>query len=265
MAYRRQYSGRRLLTAIGIALAATCPSPAAAAPPPLVIGHFSAQPIGDVLPPDWHLLTFKKIEAHTRYRLVSDNGTTVIRAHSRSAAAGLVRRIAVDPAVYSILEWRWKIQTVLPNGDVTRKSGDDYPARVYVTFIANPEQMGFWERARYRVATAVLGEAPPTAALNYIWANHAPVGTMVPNPFTDRAKMIIIQSGTAKAGTWQMERRNILADYKAAFGKAPPAISSICIMTDSDNTGGEAVAWYGDIRLLPEKALDQPKGPNLKE
>ncbi|MEA3468735.1 MAG: DUF3047 domain-containing protein, partial [Thermodesulfobacteriota bacterium] len=26
-----------------------------------------------------------------------------------------------------------------------------------------------------------------------------------------------------------------------------PMISGVAIMTDTDNTGGQAVAWYGDI------------------
>jgi len=38
-------------------------------------------------------------------------------------------------------------------------------------------------------------------------------------------------------------------DYKQAFGKEPPMISGIAIMTDTDNTGESATAYYGDILL----------------
>ncbi len=37
------------------------------------------------------------------------------------------------------------------------------------------------------------------------------------------------------------------ADYKKAFGREPTRISGVAIMTDSDNTGESARAWYGDI------------------
>jgi hypothetical protein len=61
--------------------------------------------------------------------------------------------------------------------------------------------------------------------------------------------MIAVESGAAKAGTWVEERRNIVADYRRAFGGAPPRIGAIAIMTDTDNTGGSAEAWYDDIRI----------------
>ena len=43
------------------------------------------------------------------------------------------------------------------------------------------------------------------------------------------------------------EMRNIHEDYKQAFGEEPPMISGVAIMTDTDNTGESAIAWYGDI------------------
>jgi len=59
--------------------------------------------------------------------------------------------------------------------------------------------------------------------------------------------MIVVESGKMKAGAWVSESRNIFDDYKTAFGKEPPMITGIAIMTDSDNTGESALAYYGDI------------------
>jgi hypothetical protein len=39
------------------------------------------------------------------------------------------------------------------------------------------------------------------------------------------------------------------ADFEKVFGEAPGNLVAIAIMTDADNTRGEARAWYGDIRL----------------
>jgi hypothetical protein len=39
----------------------------------------------------------------------------------------------------------------------------------------------------------------------------------------------------------------VLDDYRTAFGDDPPPVNSIAIMTDTDNTDGEATAYYGDI------------------
>jgi hypothetical protein len=70
---------------------------------------------------------------------------------------------------------------------------------------------------------------------------------MVPNPYTDRVIMIVVESGEAKLNQWVKEERNIYEDYKKAFKEEPPAISGIAIMTDTDNTGESVTAFYGDI------------------
>jgi hypothetical protein len=43
------------------------------------------------------------------------------------------------------------------------------------------------------------------------------------------------------------EERNLYQDYKHAFGEEPPMISGVAVVTDTDNTGESAVAYYGDI------------------
>jgi len=64
--------------------------------------------------------------------------------------------------------------------------------------------------------------------------------------------MVVLQSGTARVNQWTTEKRNVYADYKKAFGKEPSMISGVAIMTDSDDTGESATAWYGDIIFSAE-------------
>jgi hypothetical protein len=59
--------------------------------------------------------------------------------------------------------------------------------------------------------------------------------------------MIVAASGSDRVGSWQEISRNLLEDYRRAFGEEPGRITAIGIMTDTDNTGGRAQAWYGDI------------------
>ena len=234
-----------------LAVAALALCGAAGGSASVAIARFSEREAGGAFE-SWQPLTFPKIDKHTRYALVDDGGVTVVRADSDAAASGLVREIEVDPAAYPILEWRWKIDGVLENGDVTRKSGDDYPARVYVTFAFDPERLSFLERAAFEAARLVYGEYPPIAAISYIWESRAPVGSIVPNPFTERVQMVVVESGLANAGRWLDERRNLLDDYRRAFGEDPPKVSGVAIMTDTDNTGESATAWYGDITFRAE-------------
>jgi hypothetical protein len=211
------------------------------------VGKFSASAAGQKLPDGWKPLTFKKIEKHTTYKLVRDNDTVVIKAVAEASASGLAREIKINPKEYPIVQWRWKVMNILKNGEVRRKDGDDYPARIYITFEYDPSKLSFFEKAKYEAIRLLYGEYPPLAAINYIWESKAPVGTIVPNPYTDRVMMFVIESGSAKLDQWVNEERNVYDDYKKAFKEEPPMISGVAIMTDTDNTGESAIAFYGDI------------------
>jgi len=213
----------------------------------LEVGIFSRSAEGEALPDGWTPLTFNKIPRHTRYTLVKDDGRVVVQATSDASASGLVRKIRIDPGEYPLIEWRWKVLNIYRKGDVAKKEGDDYPARLYVTFESNPADMGLFEKLKYETARLFYGEYPPAGAITYIWGNTAPKGAMVTNPYTDTVRMIVVESGASRLNHWVQEARNIYADYKAAFGKEPPFISGVAVMTDSDNTGESATAFYGDI------------------
>jgi len=189
---------------------------------PLVVDHFEEDLSA------WERLEFDGV---TDYRLVADQGSQVLSADSRNSASGLVQRLEFDPKQYPRLRWRWKIEQTLSQGDARSKSGDDYAARIYVIF-------PHWIK-------------PLTRTINYIWANHLPQGSAVPNPHYRRAMMLAVESGDQTAGSWRDEERNLVDDYRRLFGEDPPRAGGIAIMTDTDNTGASARAWYDDIVLLP--------------
>ena len=197
---------------------------------------------------DWEVLQFGSGYELSVYTLETMDGRDVMRAESKASASGLVRRMSVDAKEYPIIEWSWKINGILSKGDARKRSGDDYPARIYITFDVD-ESASFTDRMSHRAARAVFGDVP-YRAINYIWANQLPKGTHVPNPYTSTVCMIAVQSENGLKGTWQAEKRNVLEDYRMCFGSEPPLINGIAIMTDSDNTSESAVAWYGDIRLV---------------
>jgi len=213
----------------------------------LKIGSFSTLKPDSPLPDGWEHLTFKKIPRQTRYTLVQDGGRVVVKAESSASSSGLIRKIRVDPKEYPFLQWSWKVNGTYRKGDVTRREGDDYPARIHIMFEFDPTKATGMEKLKYETARMLLGEYPPKGAITYIWGSHAPEGSMVPSPVTDRAMMFVVESGNASVNRWVEEERNILEDCRIAFGNEVPFISGVVIMTDSDNTGEEATAFYGDI------------------
>jgi len=241
-----------LCLGIWIALATGHGTTLAESPNILEVGTFSTEKPDGGLPAHWAPLHFKDIKSHTHYRLVERDGRTVIEAKSDASASGLIRKISIDPKEYPIIRWRWKVTDVLKKGNVHEKSGDDYPARLYILFEHDPDKLSFFEKLKYEAAKLFYGEYPPLASISYIWASNAPEGLMVPNVYTDRAMMFVVESGTKNLHRWVQEERNIYADYREAFKQDPPIISGVAIMTDTDNTGESVTAYYGDISFRKE-------------
>ncbi len=203
----------------------------------------------EALPKGWKPLTFKKVKRHTTYRTIEKEGRIIILAESDRSASGLIRPLDLDPKTYQTISWCWKIDQIISKGDVRKKEGDDYAARIYVTFKYDPEKAGFFEKTTFGTYKLLYGEYPPKAALNYVWANQLEKGRDAPNAYTDRAHMIAVESGSENTGKWLCEERNLYEDYQQYFGGEPPRISGIAVMTDTDNTGETAKAAYADLIL----------------
>lgn len=191
----------------------------------LAVGRFTTEGLAG-----WEKKSFKGL---TTYDLVRENESTVVKATSRAAASGLIKKISFDSKKYRYLRWSWKIARTIAKGDETTKTGDDYAARIYVVFTGKY----FWQ----------------TKAINYIWANHLKKDDSLPNAYTAKAIMVAVESGNEKTGQWLVEERDIHADYKELFGTEPGAAEAIAIMTDTDDTGDKATAWYGDITLSTDR------------
>ena len=62
--------------------------------------------------------------------------------------------------------------------------------------------------------------------------------------------MMALRSGTAEAGRWVEEKRDVRADFRRLFGEDIDTLDAVALMTDSDSSGQTASAWYGDIRFM---------------
>jgi hypothetical protein len=217
----------------------------AAGPDVLRVGAFSTQDPSQDTPEGWQSISFAKIDTQTQYDLVRSDSTVVVRARSDGGASGLATERRVDLSEYPILEWRWKVDGVVAGGNARTKDGDDYAARLYVTF--DYDDLGIVDRVKFTALRALGYDELPTRALNYVWANRVDRHTILANAYTDWVMMVAVRSGPDDAGRWVTERRNVLQDYRAAFGGDPPPVNGVALMTDTDNTNGEATAYYGDI------------------
>ena len=118
----------------------------------------------------------KSFAGETEYKLVSDNGGTALLATSDATASGLGKKIKIDLTKTPYLNWTWKINNTLDGLDETRKSGDDYAARLYVV----------------KSGGALIWK---TKALNYVWSSNQQQGAEWKNAFQPKNAVMLAVRG----------------------------------------------------------------------
>lgn len=201
------------------------------------------------LPNGWQMLRFKNVVQPTDYSVGADGEGPALKAVSHASASGIYTEVDLDASEYPLITWEWKVSNLIEKGDATTKNGDDFPARVIVAFHYDPGQAPLFKRMKYELARLIYGRYPPGSALLYVWDNRLPVETMVDNANASWAKMVVLESGPSKVAQWVSERRNVSQDYAKAFGSNPPRLRFIGIMTDTDDTGEQATAYYRHLSL----------------
>ncbi|MEW6687890.1 MAG: DUF3047 domain-containing protein [Pseudomonadota bacterium] len=214
---------------------------------------FSSLKPGAPLPEWLEPYAFPSQPRHTEYAPVEDEGRTVLRARANASTSGMVRALRVDPRAHPLLAWRWKVMRLVAKSDMASKAGDDFPARLYVTFDLDPATLDLGTRMKLAFARAVWGGRVPLAALCYVWDARLPVDTMAPNAYTDRVRMVVAESGAARLGRWVTLERDVAADYRRAFGAEPPIVNGVIVAADTDNTGETAESYFGDIEFRPRR------------
>ncbi len=148
----------------------------------------------------------------TTYRLATVSGVPAVEAVARNSMALLARPLAVDLTATAVLCWRWLVDTPVANADMRKKAGDDFAARIYVTFDIRDNQLGVGTKVKLGLARRIFGKNVPDAALNYVWNNRNPVGARQRSAYTDRAQLIA---------------------------------------SDTDNSGGTVRTAFADIHFVP--------------
>jgi len=218
----------------------------------LWVGRF---PAGEgAIPAPWQAEQIDQRVPATRYQLRTWDGVNAVEAYASRSMTLLARPLEIDLRKTPFLCWQWRIDAPLLNADMTRKSGDDYAARVYLTFDLPADQLSFATRTKLALARSLYGNQVPDAALNYVWDNRHPVGTLQDNVYTDRARLLVLRTGGASAGHWVRERRNALQDFKHAFGPIGNQLRALVLASDTDNTGEEAHAGFADFRFVASEA-----------
>jgi hypothetical protein len=191
----------------------------------VVVADFSGGLDAAGVPEGWKLV---RNTGRPDLRVRRDGAIAALEMHCAKASFGLQRELPVNPSASPFLSWKWKVDELPEGGDFRSGRTDDQAAQLYVAF------------SRTRV-------------IAYIWDTTAPAGTVgdaIGIPFV-KVKVFVLRSGKAEAGHWLHEERNLLEDYRSAFGEEVPDARNIGIrlQINSQHTGTEADSSFADIVL----------------
>ncbi len=182
------------------------------------------------------------INRATDYSLAVFDGLPAIRATGRESASFLIRRVRVDWRACPEFEWTWAARYVQKKADIRKWGEEDVAASIYLSF-GDPGLL-------------TLPRAVPT--IRYVWTNRRlPPETVVDNPYMPgTVRSIVIESGDDRTGRWLRFKRNLIDDFKLAFGRPPPdePIQTIALFTDNDQTKEPVETYYGWARAVCDAA-----------
>ena len=184
-----------------------------------------------------------EVDGQTDYAVVDLEGRRCLRADSRGGASILLSKLRFRPDRHEWLSWHWRVDRLIEGEALERKDGSDASARVYVYFDTG---ILLWQRK----------------SIDYVWSATLPIGTILSSAYSSNSKIIVAESGSGHVGQWQAVVRNLEDDYRRCFGAKPPDAIAIGVMTDTDNTGATALAYFDDLRISRSKP---PVAPTSSE
>ena len=213
---------------------------------PAWIGRFTT--VG-APPAPWTMVRYAG-EKPTSYRVASVAGRIAIEARADSSMSLMGRPIEVNLAEKPILCWRWYVDSPVQKADMTRRTGDDYAARVYIAFDLPDSALSGSTKFKLKMARAMFGRNIPDAAVVYVWDNRHPVGTARKSSYTDRSQLVVAETGAGRAGSWVTERADVAADFAKAFDNKPGKPVQLAVASDGDNTKSRGRAAFADIHFV---------------
>ncbi len=88
--------------------------------------HLSASP--------WRTVQIDPKVAQTHYQIREWDGIISVEATAQASMTLLARPLHLDLNQTPVLCWRWRIEAPLKTANMLLKKGDDYAARIYITF-----------------------------------------------------------------------------------------------------------------------------------
>ncbi|MDA8919108.1 DUF3047 domain-containing protein [Candidatus Pelagibacter sp.] len=170
----------------------------------------------------------KKYKGETKWTLGSNENGNFIKAEAEGSGSGLGKEILIDLLKTPFINITWKVEKDLSGIVENSKKGHDYAARVFVV-----KKTG---------STALSNRA-----INYVFSSNNKVGETWSSPYTKKSIDYVLSSTIEDFDEWVTVKANVKKDFLKLHGLDISDISGIAIMTDTDNSKLNAIAFYQKI------------------
>ena len=169
----------------------------------------------------------------TIYTVGSNENGNFLKAVADNAASGLGKEIKIDLNKTPFINITWKIEKDLQGINENSKKGHDFAARVF--------------------AVKKTGATPlSNRAINYVFSSNSAVGQSWPSPYTKKSIDNVLANTKDNLNIWVTVKANVKEDFKKFHDLDVNELDGLAIMSDTDNSKMEAIAYYQNIYFSAE-------------
>ena len=167
-------------------------------------------------------------DAKTKYTLGNNENGKYIKAEANNSASGLGKELKINLKKTPFLNITWKVEKDLTGIVENSKKGHDYSARVFVV--------------------KKTGATPlSNRAMNYVFSSNNDINTHHPSPFTKKSIDYVLSTTKEDLNEWVTVKVNVRDHFKKFHDLDLDDINGIAIMSDTDNSKLNAIAYYQNI------------------
>ena len=169
----------------------------------------------------------------TQYTVGSNENGNYLKSVADNSASGLGKEIKIDLNKTPFINITWKVEKDLPSVLENTKKGHDFAARIFVI--------------------KKTGATPlSNRAINYVFSSNNFVGFNSPSPYTKKSIDYVLASTKNNLNEWITVKSNVKEDFKKFHNLDVNQLDGLAIMTDTDNSKKQAIAYYQNISFTSE-------------
>ena len=197
----------------------------------------------------WNLLEKRGVPA-TRFSLSGADELHIETASSNALIYRLVGELSPDVQAQPVLTWTWRTDRLANWVTPESFANPDWPIAIYAFFAVDKQFVGFWQRMLNRLRFGAAGLPSAGKFVTYVWAVDEPPASPYPNPYLpDSGAIYVLRQSAAAMQKWHTERRDLRADFEAAFGHPAGELLYLAVSADSEEAGGNSVVRVRQLQV----------------